>query len=141
MQHSPAYIIGLKVHCTACEKEFPTDKKHQVLMRDDKPIQCKGCKADLLLSAEEKQRLLGFDNPAKPLMYGMMLCGLVGLLVFGSAAMGLLKSDGVVLITVVGVVCTNLLLSGAFKSKTKHLLLNLAPNDRVAPQASPAQGQ
>jgi len=35
---SSANIIGMKVHCNACEKEFPIGKKQQTLLRNKQSI-------------------------------------------------------------------------------------------------------
>ena len=136
MSSSPANIIGMKVHCNACEKEFPIGKKQQALLREDQPIACKGCKAELVISAVEKQRFLGFDNPAKPMMLAMMISGLLSVCVFCGTFLGLLKSDGLVLVAVVVLIGSNLVLGPMIRSATKSLMVNLDP--KGAPVAAPA---
>ncbi len=135
MSSSPATIIGMKVHCNACEKEFPIGKKQQVMLREDQPIPCKGCKVELVISAEEKQRFLGFDNPAKPMMLAMMISGLLAVCVFGGTFLGLVQSDGLVLAAVVVMIGSNLVLGPMIRNATKHLMVNLDPKD--APAAAP----
>ncbi|MGF6109072.1 hypothetical protein [Pseudomonas frederiksbergensis] len=127
MSSSRTNIIGLKVHCNACEKEFPILNKQQKLLREDKPIMCKGCKADLVISASEKQRFLAFGNPAKPLMLALMISGLLAVCVFGGTFLGVLQSDGLVLVAVVVMVGSNLVLGPMIRSATKHLMVNLDP--------------
>lgn len=127
MSSSRTNIIGMKVHCNACEKEFPIGNKQQKLLRDDQPIACKGCKAELVISASEQQRFLGFGNPAKPLMMALMISGLLAVCVFGGTFLGLLQSDGLVLIAVVVMVGSNLVLGPMIRSATKSLMVNLDP--------------
>ncbi|KPN89981.1 hypothetical protein AL066_06425 [Pseudomonas nunensis] len=125
----------MKVHCNACEKEFPVGKKQQTLLREDHPIACKGCKgckAELVISAVEKQRFLGFDNPAKPMMLAMMLSGLLSVCVFGGTFLGFLKSDTLVLLAVVVLIGSNLILGPMIRSATKPLMVNLDPQGTPA---------
>ena len=132
MSSSRANIIGMKVHCNACEKEFPIGKKQQTLLREDHSIVCKGCKAALVISAVEKQRFLGFDNPAKPMMLAMMLSGLLSVCVFGGTFLGFLKSDTLVLVAVMMLIGSNLILGPMIRSATKPLMVNLDPQGTPA---------
>ncbi|MFL1515491.1 hypothetical protein [Pseudomonas prosekii] len=132
MSSSRANIIGMKVHCNACEKEFPIGKKQQTLLREDHFIACKRCKAELVISAVEKQRFLGFDNPAKPMMLAMMLSGLLSVCVFGGTFLGFLKSDTLVLVAVMMLIGSNLILGPMIRSATKPLMVNLDPQGTPA---------
>ena len=124
---SSPVIIGMKVHCNACEKEFPIGKKQQMLLGEDKPIVCKGCNSELIMSSAQKQRFLGFDNPAKYLMLVSASLGLLGVIIFGGTFLGLLRSDALVLITVAVTVGGNLVLGSKLKNATKHLMVDLDP--------------
>lgn len=107
---SSANIIGMKVHCNACEKEFPIGKKQQTLLRNKQSIKCNGCKSDLAMSATEMQRFLGFENPAKPIMLAVVIISFMAVCVFVGNLLGLLKSDALVLMAVVLLIGSNLVL-------------------------------
>ncbi|MBV7515838.1 hypothetical protein [Pseudomonas sp. PDM25] len=127
MSSSRTNIIGLKVHCNACEKEFPIGKQKQTLLHKSQPIVCLGCKVELMMSAAEKERLLGFGNPLKYMMLASMISGLMGVILFGGYLLGYLKSEAFVLVAVVVTLGSNLVLGPKIKNASAPLMVNLDP--------------
>ena len=132
---SSANIIGMKVHCNACEKEFPIGNKQQALLRNEQPIKCRGCKSALAMSATEMQRFLGFENPAKPLMRSLLIFNLPAVCVFLGTALGLLRSDALVLMAVVVLLGSNAVLGSKIKAVTKPLMIHLDAKESTACQS------
>ncbi len=127
MSSSITHILGLKVHCNACEKEFPIDKEQQALLHVNQPTVCMGCQKELMISAEEKQRLLSFGNPLKYMMLASMISGLMAVVLFGGYILGFLKSEALVPVAGVVVLGSNLILGQKIKSASKSLIVNLDP--------------
>lgn len=126
MNSKQKYIIGVTATCGGCEKPFMLDKKTQFKLFSSESIACKSCDAELSLALDEKERLCTLGNPAKPLVWIMMLLGAFTLtvvtltlfidLAFGAVAMAFL-------IMIVG----NLIIGLAIKGATKDLQIRLQP--------------
>lgn len=126
MNNKTEYILGVTATCGGCESQFTLDKKTQFKLVGSELITCKSCDAGLSLAPDEKERLYTLGNPAKPLIWIMMLLGAFTLTVLTLTFFIDLASGAVDLAFLVMIV-GNLILSLVFKGVAKDLQIRLQP--------------